>query len=142
MNDEEIERELKQLTPAAPPAAWLARLQRADRAPRKVTTFPRWLPFALAACVVLVWQLRPSVQPPARPHPTMGSVETFQPVEADRYLLSAQDLGVIELEPGRPYRLVHCVWADRETFRSERATSYLEVRQSREQIVPVALETL
>jgi hypothetical protein len=142
MNEEEIERELERLTPAAPPAALLVRLHDARCAPRKVAIFPRWLPLAAAACALLLLQLRPSVQPPLRLAPSIGSVETFQPIETDRYLLSAQDLGVIELQPGRPYRLVHCVWADRETFWSERAASYLEVRQAREQIVPVALETL
>lgn len=142
MTEEEIEHELARLTPAAPPPELLIRLHEARRAPRKVATFPRWLPLAAAACALLLLQLRPSVQPRSRPAPSTGSVETFRPVETDRYLLSAQDLGVIELQPGRPYRLVHCVWADRETFRSERVASYLEVRQAREQIVPVALETL
>jgi hypothetical protein len=57
-------------------------------------------------------------------------------------LVSAHDLGVVELEPGRPYRLVRCIWADRETFRSETGASRLEVRQARQQIVPVALTAL
>ena len=71
-------------------------------------------PLAAAAAITLailphreVTPRRPSAAPIA---------ETFVPAERDEYLLSAQDLGVVELRPGAPYRLVHCVWADEETF--------------------------
>ena len=142
MTDDEIEREMEGLAPAAPSEALLARLHTARRTRPKIVRFPTWLPLAAAACAVFLFVLlRPGVRPlPAQK--ANGSVQTFQPVETDRYLLSARDLGVVEISPGRPYRLVHCIWADRETFRSERDAAHLEVRQSREQIVPVALNTL
>ena len=141
MNEEEIERELERLTPAAPSEALLARLRQPPSARCKIVRFPRWLPLAAAACALVLLLLRQGAPPPAAV-PSLAGIETFQPVETDQFLVSARDLGVVELEPGRPFRLVHCVWADRETFRSERGASQLEVRQDREQIVPLALTTL
>lgn len=141
MNEEEIERELSRLTPAAPNEALHARLIEARSGLRKIIPFPRWLPLAAVACALFFLLLRLNVSsPPATSSPP--GLETFQPVETDRYLVSAHDLGVVELQPGRPYRLVYCVWADRETFRSESGGSRLEVRQARQQIVPFALTAL
>ena len=142
MKDEEIERELQRLTPAIPSEPLLARLSTVRSTRRRIAAFPRWVPLAAAACAVFLFVLlRPGIHQVA-PAAVQGSVETFQPVETDRYLLSARDLGVIELKRGQPYRMVHCVWADREIFRSERGAAHLEVRQSREQIIPVALNAL
>lgn len=141
MSDDEIERELGRLIPAPPSPALRARLIEARRRPPKIAPFLRWIPLAAAACFLGLLFFRPTNEPP----PASGAAsrsETFRPVETDRYLVSAYDLGVVELKPGRPYRLVHCIWADRETFRSETSPSRLEVRQARQQIVPVALTTL
>lgn len=139
MSDDDLERELQCLTPAAPPTELIARLNAAHSHSRNVVRFPRWLPFAAAACALFLL-VRPGTPPP-RTAP-VGRVETFRPIEADRYLLSTDDLGVVELRPGEPYRLLRCVWADRETFRSEQGPAHLEVSQAREQIIPVALEAL
>jgi hypothetical protein len=141
MSDDEIERELGRLTPAAPSAALRARLIETRSRFRKVVPFPYWAPLAAVACALFLLLLRTN-GPSRQPSLSSPSVETFRPVETDRYLISARDLGVIELEPGRPYRLVQCVWADRETFRSETSRSRLEVRQARQQIVPLALTAL
>jgi hypothetical protein len=135
VNDEELERELERLTPALPPPALLRRLQR----PRsKIISWWWTAPLAAAAAITLALFPHRDVVP-HRPAATPVA-ETFVPAERDEYLLSAQDLGVVELRPGAPYRLVHCVWADEETFRSERRDARLEVRQARAQIIPVALE--
>ena len=135
MNDEELERELARLTPAPPPPALLRRL----RGPSSSIVSWWWIaPLAAAAALALVLLPHRDVVPH---RPSAAPIaETFVPAERDEYLLSAQDLGVIELRPGAPYRLVHCVWADEETFRSERRDARLEVRQARAQIIPVALE--
>ena len=142
MSEEEIERELQRLVPAAPSEALLARLRQPPSPGRRIIRFPGWWPLAAAACALVFLLLRP-IAPPRHPAvPSVTRLETFRPVETDRFLISARDLGVVELEPGRPYRLVHCVWADRETFRSEGSASHLEVRQAREQIVPLSLTVL
>lgn len=141
MREDELERELSRLTPAAPTQALLARLNEARGGLHKIVPFRRWLPLTVAACALVLLLLRPAISPP-KPASSGPTLETFRAVETDRYLLSAHDLGVVELQPGRPYRLVHCVWADRETFRSENGASRLEVRQARQQIVPLALTAL
>lgn len=141
MNDDDIERELGRLIPAAPGAALRTRLVNTRSRFRNIVPFPLWIPAAAAACVLALLLLRPTT--PSSPSAASTSrIETFRPVETDRYLVSAHDLGVVELEPGRPYRLVRCIWADRETFRSETSPSRLEVRQARQQIVPFALTAL
>lgn len=141
MSDDEIERELGRLIPAAPGAALRARLINTRSRGRNIVPFPLWIPTAAAACALGLLLLRPTT--PSLPTASSASrIETFRPVETDRYLVSARDLGVVELKPGRPYRLVHCIWADRETFRSETGPSRLEVRQARQQIVPFALTAL
>jgi hypothetical protein len=135
VNDEELERELARLTPAAPPLALLRRLRRPSS---NIVSW--WWTAPLAAAAAIALALLPHREA-APPKPAAKPVaETFVPAERDEYLLSAQDLGVVELRPGAPYRLVHCVWADEETFRSERRDARLEVRQARAQIIPVALE--
>lgn len=142
MKDDEIERELAQLSPATPPDPLLARLHAAPPGARKIIRFSLWIPLAAAAACAVVYFALPERVPPRPAIPVAAHAETFRPVETDRFLVSARDLGVVELQPGQPYRLVHCVWADRETFASERGPARLEVRQAREQIVPVALEVL
>ncbi len=138
MNDAEIERELSRLSPARVPGPMLARLHAAPPFARKIVPFPVWIAFAAAAAVlVCFFALRPAQ--PGLP-PETGTLETFQTVEVDHYLVGASDLGVVEIRPGEPYRLVHCVWADLETYRSASGPGRLEVRQARDQIVPIALE--
>ncbi len=142
MSDDELERELAGLSPAGPPAPLLARLESSPPQRRTIVRFPFWVSAAAAAaCVAAFFAIRDQVPGPVA-EPSVAYAETFHPVETDQFLVSAQDLGVVELQPGQPYRLVHCVWADRESFASDRGQSRLEVRQAREQIVPVALEIL
>ena len=135
MNDEELERELARLTPAPPPPALLRRLRRPSS---KIVSW--WWTAPLAAAAAMTLALLPHREVAPRKPSAAPIAETFVPAERDEYLLSAQDLGVVELRSGVPYRLVHCVWADEETFRSERREARLEVRQARAQIIPVALE--
>jgi len=135
VNDEEIERELTRLTPAPPSPALLRRLRRPSS---NIVSW--WWTAPLAAAAAVTFALLPHREAAPRKPSAAPITETFVPAERDEYLLSAQDLGVVELRPGAPYRLVHCVWADEETFRSERRDARLEVRQARAQIIPVALE--
>ena len=55
-------------------------------------------------------------------------------------IINADDLGVVAPSPGRPCRLVRCVWLDDGNYVSGVGRSSMRLANAREPIVPVALD--
>lgn len=73
------------------------------------------------------------------PVPSVAERQILPPVKADRYLVSAEEVGVIVRQPDRAYRLVHCVWMEDQSYRGADGVSTVHVQRAHQQIVPVAL---
>ena len=155
-----FEAELRKLTPARPPAEFMARLSEVPNRLRP-STFPqrsalnpqplwclllRWLaPATVAAALVAVlagWWPHARQQPPraqavtAPPKAAPGAEE----VEIDRQLVALFD-AVAKLPNGEPVRFRCREWTDEVVLRDRAHGLVIERRTPRLEVVPVSLET-
>jgi hypothetical protein len=159
--DERFEAELRRLTPAQPPAEWIARLEAAQPVaplPRVPSTEPqkhpdlwgwlwRWVgPVTAAAAAALValliwWSSGPERPAPAEPVTTVAR-PTFRAddVEIDQHLVASYD-AVARLPGGEPVRFRCREWMDQVTMRDSVRGLAIERRKPRLELVPVSLDT-
>ena len=142
---DDLEQRLRALRPATPPPDLMRDLLAAEpQSPGKI----RWLQFALplgtAAALALVFVLhREPLPAPAVAHGAKPSdFRVFLPVEQISTLVEVRDVAVIEREPARPFRLVRATWLDDITYAGDDGRSTLRRRETRAEIIPVALESL
>ena len=161
MNEDDaeiMEQELGRLKPSAPNDALMHRLRSARRQVRakpvhQDPTFAErvsrwfadwwWLPAGATTVVVggLILSLRaaPSISTVANlaPQPVR---HVYTPEQVDNYLVEARDLGVFVGSDNRPYKLFRATWVDEADYRADDGNSRMLVTNTREQLVPVALE--
>ena len=148
-NDEQLEAELKQLQPAAPPrrlveniASDLSRESRPRSVPR--VAWP-WA-VALAAATALVFLLpqfgNKTVAPVASAVHAASPESALKPVAAENVLVSAKDEGLVTLDDGTPARRERLQYVDTITWRNPRTNASLTWTVPREEVrvVPVAFQ--
>jgi hypothetical protein len=148
IEDDELERRLQALQPAAVPEALTARLQHAH--PKR----PHWwyLTAAMAAVAVLFLRFPPHTEtvsapipPPAvateTPVESLEDLRVFLPIEQTSTLVKVEKVGVLETDPERPIQLMRTFWVDDVTYRGDDGVSTFQRQESRTEIIPVALQT-
>ena len=148
IDDDELERRLQALQPAAVPEALAARLQQAQ--PKR----PHWwyLTAAMAALAVLFLRFPPHAEtvpapvslPAVATQPPVESLEdlrVFLPIEQTSTLVKVEKVGVLETDPERPIQLMRTFWVDDVTYRGDDGVSTFQRQESRMEIVPVAMQT-
>jgi len=133
---EELESELKQLYPAAPPGALAERIEKAlVQTPQRGRPALPWLvfPVAAAAMIALALSQRISSQSTQTPAPS------FKPVAAENLLLDAIDEGYTTHADGTPARRVRQSYLDTITWKDSRTNASLTWSLPREEVrvVPV-----
>jgi hypothetical protein len=155
MNDgplDPIEARLQSLRPAEPPPALMRQLRASG--PDVVLWLP-WIwvsPLAAAAAWLILAQFTHRGLPPSaptsllansgRPRSTVlpSDFRVFVPVAESSHLINISDLGVVEVRPAQPVRLLKTTWLDDTTFQGDDGHSTLRRTAPREAIIPVALE--
>ncbi|WP_009964289.1 hypothetical protein [Verrucomicrobium spinosum] len=149
IEDDELERRLQPLQPAAVPEPLAARLQQAQ--PKR----PHWwhLTAAMAGVAVLFLGFLPpeevtspaptlvspvTAQAPAEP---LEDLRVFLPIEQTSTLVKVEKVGVLETDPERPIQLMRTFWVDDVTYRGDDGVSTFQRQESRTEIIPVALQT-
>ena len=162
MNDgdpELLEAELRKLSPARPPAAFMAKLARARPVPVPVLPQPstlspqlpilpllRWLGLtaagaAVAAALLVWWPSKPEPRPPSSaPKVAAEPALKADDVEIDQQLVAAFD-AVARLPGGQPIRFRCREWADEVVLTDTTRGIVIEQRTPRLEVVPVSFET-
>jgi len=161
MNDHDsdlLQRELERLQPSAPKAALMQRLRAARLQVRVAVVqrestlgdrlsrwFAEWwcLPAGATAVAVggLILSLREAALTSTGPALAAQAVRhTYTPEKVDNYLVEARDLGVFVGSDNQPYKLVRATWVDEANYRGDDGATRMLVTNSREQLIPVALE--
>lgn len=148
--DEEIEALLARLSPAAPDAALMARLQAAkpelpaSRRSRKILYL--WAPLAAAAGISLALIPRDAALATPTPPLTAGNEnpaparEELQPVGSLQHLMDVADLGIVQDENNMPVRLIRTRWIDEIVYEGpEGGTPVKKEGRLREEVLPVSL---
>lgn len=142
--EDELERRLLALQPAPLPDVLAQRLQAARPMRRAL-----WL-LAVAAVLVLLAILRPTSHPergstPAlagHPSPSsLSDVRVYLPIQQTSTLVKVEDYGLLETDPARPIQLMRATWLDDVTYRGDDGVTTLQRQESRNEIIPVALQT-
>ena len=158
-NDADVmEHDLRRLEPSDPNAALMARLRAARRQVRVAVVAREsplgdrlsqwfaewwWLPAGATAVAVggLILSLREATSPSGGLGLSAQTVrQTYTPEKIDNYLIEARDLGVFFGSDNQPYKLIRATWVDEANYRGDDGASRMLVTDSREQLVPVALE--
>ena len=155
MSDDSIdplEARLHALQPAEPPAVLMRQLDAAG--PDRICWLP-WVwaaPLAAAAAWLILAQITHHGLPPSAPSSLLANAGTprstalssdfqvFVPVAESSHLVDVSDLGVVEVGPAQPVRLLRTTWIDDTTFHSDDGRSTMRRAAPRETIIPVALE--
>jgi hypothetical protein len=142
MNEEDLEQRLAALRPAELPGE----LQAALASPPAKRNKIRWLyaagPLAAAACWLLVMaQERPAPPDvPSKPGPQPSDYHVFFPVEQKSRLVSLEDLTILDADSAEPTKLVRATWIDDVTYAGDDGHSKIRRRETRAEIIPVALQ--
>jgi hypothetical protein len=161
MDDElqQLEAELKQLEPSAPPRELVARLERELNCEpvRRPLAGLRWLWVALPAAAAIAMVLvqfsgspKPILVPLGNTISTAHSLviaaapnETpLKPVAAENVLISATDEGLVTLDDGTQARRERLQYVDTITWKNARTNASLTWRVPREEVrvVPIAFQ--
>ncbi|WP_038171978.1 hypothetical protein [Verrucomicrobium sp. BvORR106] len=150
IEDDELERRLQALQPAAVPEPLAARLQQAQ--PKR----PHWwyLTAAMTGVAVLFLRFPPHPEEVTAPAPGLSPAVTaqtpaepledlrvFLPIEQTSTLVKVEKVGVLETDPERPIQLMRTFWVDDVTYRGDDGVSTFQRQESRMEIVPVAMQT-
>lgn len=144
MSDDDLEQRLAALRPADLPVDLQQRLAGPPVARGKI----RWLfgavPLAAAACWFLVLSLeRPATAPapPVSSGPQPADYRVFLPVEQSSTLVSVENLTVVDEHSTTPIQILRATWVDDTTYAGDDGRSTFQRRETRAEIIPVALET-
>ena len=148
IEDDELERRLQALQPAAVPEPLAARLQQAR--PKR----PHWwhLTAAMTGVAVLFLRFPPQAEEAAAPAPAsavtaqappepLEDLRVFLPIEQTSTLVKVEKVGILETDPERPIQLMRTFWVDDVTYRGDDGVSTFQRQESRMEIVPVAMQT-
>lgn len=148
-NDEQLEAELKQFRPAAPPRRLVENIASELSAGSSRRSMPGvawpWA-VALAAAAALAFLLpqfgNNPVAPVASAVPAASPESAFKPVAAEKVLVSANDEGLVTLDDGTPARRERLHYVDTITWRNPRTNASLTWSVPREEVrvVPVAFQ--
>ena len=141
---EQLEAELRQLRPAAPSPALLARLERELAAPCRRVVRGWWLwaaalPVAAAVAVMITLAVRRDRD---RVSPALGQpvvAAPFKPVAAENFLYDARDEGLVTLADGTAARRERFNYVDTVTWKNPRTNASVRWSVPREEVrvVPV-----
>jgi hypothetical protein len=149
MNEDDLERRLAALPPAALPPELQARLAQ----PPVATGGIRWLwamaPLSAAALLVLA----PALTRPARQTPTpvqtarasrartpqASDLHVYLPIKETSTLVGVEDVAIVNASPDHPVRLVRATWIDDVIYAGDDGQSTIHRRQPRAQIIPISL---
>ena len=140
---QQLEAELKRLSPVAPSAAVRARLA-LELAPRRrrapILRFG-WVVLPIAAGVVLAVALSPAKRPAASGTASAPALR-FKPVAAQNILIDSQDEGTATLADGTVVRRTRESYLDTITWKNPRTNASLTWSVPREEVrvVPVSYE--
>ncbi|MES2660391.1 MAG: hypothetical protein V4689_17335 [Verrucomicrobiota bacterium] len=144
---DELEKLLGRMKPSAPDALLMERLRAARPAAAKtsrVTSFPRWIPLAAAACLAGVLGL--THLPRKTPIKTAASAPTANipapplvPLESSEHLMGVTDFGIVHDSNDRPVRLIAATWLDETTYASSSKDSPVTRSRVRQEILPVSI---
>lgn len=148
IEDDELERRLQALQPAAVPETLAARLQQAQ--PKR----PHWwyLTAATAGVAVLFLRFPPHTEDVTAPAPApavaarapaepLDDLRVFLPIEQTSTLVKVEKVGILETDPERPIQLMRTFWVDDVTYRGDDGVSTFQRQESRMEIIPVAMQT-
>ncbi|HEY3898320.1 MAG TPA: hypothetical protein VGM54_06890 [Chthoniobacter sp.] len=151
MNEDDLERRLAALRPAALPPELQACLAEPPVGRGKI----RWLwaiaPLSAAALLLLAPAMKHPASPaPAPIHtakvapartPQASDFHVYLPVKETSTLVGVEDVAVVNTGPNHPVRLVRATWIDDVTYAGDDGQSTIHRRQPRAQIIPISLST-
>jgi hypothetical protein len=150
MNDDDLERRLVALRPAALPPELQARLANPPVRPGKIRWLWAFAPLSAAALLLLAPALKhPAPQTPALTHaariarkqaPQPSDLHVYLPVKETSTLVGVEDVAVLNNGPDHPVRLVRATWIDDVTYAGDDGQSTIHRCQPRAQIISVSLD--